>query len=212
MPKIKAILFDMDGVLIDARDLHYEALNAALSPFGLPISRDAHLATFDGLSTRQKLLMLSETMGLPTDLHDLIHDLKQKHTQARIAAHCRPVFQHRYMLSSLKRRGIRLGLCSNSIRLSVESMMNAAKIASFFEFMLSNEDVKNPKPAPDIFSEAVRRMGLSPKECLAVEDNPNGIAAAKSAGVEVLVVADPDDVNYERIDKRISEIEREMVQ
>lgn len=211
MPKIKAILFDMDGVLIDARDLHYEALNAALAPFGVPISRDAHLSTFDGLSTRQKLLILSETLGLPTGLHDVIHDLKQKHTRAGIATHCRPVFQHRYMLSCLKRRGIRLGLCSNSIRSSVEAMMNAAKIAGFFEFMLSNEDVENPKPAPDIFSLAVHKMGLRPEHCLAIEDNTNGIAAAKSAGLEVLVVANPYDVTYDRVDERLKAIELETV-
>ena len=109
MRKTKAIFFDMDGVLVDARDLHYEALNAALAPFGLPISRDAHLTTFDGLSTRQKLVILSETLGLPTGLHDLIHELKQQHTYAKISLHCRPVFRHRYMLSRLRQRGVPAG-------------------------------------------------------------------------------------------------------
>ncbi len=200
----------MDGVLIDARDLHYEALNAALAPFGVPISRDAHLTTFDGLSTRQKLLMLSETLGLPTGLHDLIHDLKQKHTQAKVATHCRPVFHHRYMLSQLIREGFRLALCSNSVRSSVEGMTSTANIREFFEFMLSNEDIENPKPAPDIYIEAVRRLGLRPDECLTVEDNANGVASAKSAGIEVLVVANPDDITYERLQERLRAIELEM--
>ncbi len=210
MAKIKAIFFDMDGVLIDARDLHYEALNAALMPFGMPISRDAHLSTFDGLSTRQKLVILSETLGLPTGLHDLIHDLKQKHTQAKISTHCRPVFHHRYMLSRLQREGYRLALCSNSVRDSVEEMIRYANIGEFFEFTLSNEDIANPKPAPDIYIEAARRMGLAPYECLAVEDNANGIAAANSAAVKVLVVADPDDITYERVIERLDAVKREV--
>lgn len=211
MAKIKAIFFDMDGVLIDARDLHFEALNAALAPFGMPISRDAHLATFDGLSTRQKLVILSETLGLTAGLHDLIHDLKQKHTQSKISTHCRPVFHHRYMLSRLKREGFRLALCSNSVRDSVNEMTRSASIGDFFEFTLSNEDIVNPKPSPDIYIEAARRMGLAPHECLAIEDNANGIASANSAGVEVLVVADPNDATYERIAERLKLVEREMV-
>ncbi len=211
MAKIKAILFDMDGVLIDGRDLHYDALNAALAPFGMPISRDAHLTTFDGLSTRQKLLTLSETMGLPVGLHDIIHDLKQRHTQTKINLHCRPVFRHRYMLARLRREGYRLALCSNSVRGSVDSMTRCAGITEFFEFTLSNEDVDNAKPAPDIYLEAARRMNLAPAECLAVEDNANGIASAKSAGVEVLVVADPDDTHYERVAERLHAIQREPV-
>ena len=105
MPRIEAVLFDMDGVLIDARELHYEALNAALGPFGLELSHDAHLARFDGLSTRQKLTLLSETRGLPVGLHDLINELKQSLTLAKIPLHCRPVFQHRYMLSRLRQEG-----------------------------------------------------------------------------------------------------------
>ena len=103
MLRIDLVLFDMDGVLIDARHLHYEALNAALSPFGLEISHDAHLANFDGLSTRQKLSILSETRGLPQGLHSLVNRLKQKFTLAKISSHCRPVFHHRYLLSHLRR-------------------------------------------------------------------------------------------------------------
>jgi HAD superfamily hydrolase (TIGR01509 family) len=205
MAKIKAIFFDMDGVLVDARDLHYEALNAALTPFGIPISRDAHLTTFDGLSTRQKLVILSETLGLPTGLHDLIHTLKQQHTHAKISVHCRPVFRHRNMLARLRREGFRLALCSNSIRASVDEMTRCTGIAEFFEFMLSNEDVSKGKPAPDIYDEAVRRMGLQPEECLAIEDNANGIASAKSAGIDVLAVADPNDIYYDRVRQRLDE-------
>ena len=73
---IKAVLFDMDGVLIDAKDWHYEALNRALEHFGFAISRESHLSTFDGLPTRAKLQMLTKARGLPERLHEFINSLK----------------------------------------------------------------------------------------------------------------------------------------
>lgn len=208
MQRIDAILFDMDGVLIDARHLHYEALNAALSPFGLEISHDAHLANFDGLSTRQKLAILSEMRGLPTGLHGLINDLKQKFTLAKIPSHCRPVFQHRYLLSRLAQEGYRLALCSNSVRQTVEDMLRAADLIEFFELTLSNEDIQSPKPHPEIYTEAAKRLNVQPDRCLVVEDNINGIRAAKAAGMHVLEVADPDAVNYDRVATALETIAR----
>jgi HAD superfamily hydrolase (TIGR01509 family) len=208
MQRIDAILFDMDGVLIDARQLHFEALNAALGPFGLEISHDAHLANFDGLSTRQKLTILSEARGLPTGLHTLINELKQKFTLAKIAAHCRPVFHHRYLLSRLAREGYRLALCSNSVRQSVDEMMRAANLIEFFELTLSNEDIQLPKPHPEIYLEAAKRLDIQPDRCLVVEDNVNGIRSAKSAGMHVLEVADPEAVTYDRVATALEQIAR----
>lgn len=199
MQRIDAIFFDMDGVLIDARHLHYEALNSALHPFGLEISHDAHLANFDGLSTRQKLAILSETRGLPSGLHSLINELKQKFTLAKIPAYCRPVFHHRYLLSRLVQEGYRLALCSNSVRRTVDEMMRAAELDIFFETTLSNEDIKLPKPDPEIYLAAANRLNVQPDRCLVVEDNVNGIRAATAAGMHVLEVVDPDAVTYERI-------------
>lgn len=208
MRAIEAILFDMDGVLIDARDLHYEAFNSALSPFGLDISHDAHLASFDGLSTRQKLAILSTTRGLPAGLHSLIHKLKQKETIAKIPFYCRPVFQHRYMLSRLQQDGYRLALCSNSVRQTVDEMLQSANLTSFFEFTLCNEDVKMPKPHPDIYLEAARRLRVAPERCLVIEDNVNGVESAAAAAMHVIEVAAPSDVTYERIAESIEAVAR----
>jgi beta-phosphoglucomutase len=208
MTKIDAVIFDMDGVLIDARDWHYEALNNALALFGMSISRDTHLSTFDGLPTRKKLEMLSRSRGLPKGLQSFVNALKQKHTAVKIATFCRPVFQHRYMLSHLQRIGYRLAVCSNSIRATMDSMMSHAALDEYFEVTLSNEDVKHPKPAPDMYVEAMRRLGVAPGSCLIVEDNTNGIEAARAAGAHVLEVASPDDVTWARISKQIGLIEK----
>lgn len=196
---IKAVLFDMDGVLIDARDWHYEALNLALSPFGLDIDRDAHLATFDGLPTRTKLDMLSKSRDLPRGLHGFINSMKQKYTIDMVRQRCHPVFQHQYALSHLKAAGYKIAVCSNSVRQSLEQMMQRASLDRFLDLMLSNEDVSKPKPDPEIYTCAMQRFGLAPEECLVVEDNDNGVRAARASGAHVHVVANPSDVTYERV-------------
>lgn len=212
MSRIQAILFDMDGVLIDAASWHYDALNAALQPFGLSIGLDEHLTTFNGLSTRQKLEVLSVSRGLPRKLHEFVNKQKQKHTQALIAARCRPVFHHRYMLSRLRREGYVLAVCSNAVRETVDAMIGEARINEFFAFTLSNEDVKKPKPAPDIYLEAMARLGRQPQECLVIEDNSHGIAAARAAGARVVEVSDPDDVTYDRVAEALARYRLESVQ
>lgn len=199
MTQIKAILFDMDGVLIDAREWHYEALNLALAPFGYQIAHESHLATFDGLSTRQKLEILSTSYGLPEKLHEFLNKLKQQHTQELIASRCKPTFQHRYLLSRLKEEGYLLAMCSNSVRESVDAMSKNARIIDFFEFTLSNEDVSKAKPDPEIYNLAMDKLNVNPQECIIVEDNENGIAAARQSGAHVLEVSSPWDVNYQRV-------------
>lgn len=204
---IKAILFDMDGVLIDARDWHYEALNRALGLFGLPIDRDAHLATFDGLPTRKKLEILSKTRGLPVRLHGFLNEFKQKATVELAHANCRPSFQHCYALARFKREGYRQVVCSNSVRLTVDLMMSLAQLDSYLEFTLSNEDVPRAKPAPDIYEKAIASLGVTAKEVLIVEDNENGLAAARQAGGHVMMVGGVADVTYSRIREIIDHID-----
>lgn len=202
---IRAIIFDMDGVLIDAREWHYHALNKALSPFGYTITRHDHLVTYDGLPTRKKLEMLSLEKGLPKELHSFINEMKQIYTEETIYQSCHPVFQHEYALSRLRAENFRLAVCSNSISSTVEKMISRAGLLKYLEFCLSNEDVQRAKPDPEIYTTAIKRMELDPRECLVVEDNANGIQAAEAAGAHVLAVESPDDVHYEAI---INEIER----
>lgn len=204
MAKIKAIIFDMDGVLIDAKEWHYEALNRALTLFGMEISRHDHLVTYDGLPTKTKLKMLSMERGLPSALHEFINEMKQVYTMGVIYAKCKPTFYHQFALSRLQAQGYRMAVCSNSIRQTVNMMLDLAGLLPFIEFFLSNEDVSQPKPAPDMYIEAIRRMGLTPDECLIVEDHPNGIKAARDSGAHVLCVNDVRDVNYANIVQQIA--------
>lgn len=207
MKKIKAILFDMDGVLIEAKDWHYEALNKALRLFGHEISRYDHLHSFDGLPTKEKLNMISEESYLPHSLHSFINEMKQEYTRELVELRCKPVFQHEYALSKLKNEGYRLAVCSNSIRKTIENMMQKAALNDYLELIMSNEDVKKSKPDPEIYVKAMEKMQLTPDECLILEDNKNGIKAALASGGHLLRVNDIYDVNYANIKNKINQIE-----
>ena len=194
--KIKAILFDMDGVLIDAKEWHYEALNKALRLFGLEISRYDHLHSFDGLPTREKLKMVEEENYFPQALHAFVNQLKQKYTVEYIQTKCTPVFQHEYALSRLKNEGYKIAVCSNSIRSTIEMMMEKAALRPYLDLIVSNEDVQKAKPDPEIYLKAFELLGLEPQQCVILEDNKNGIKAAKDSGGNVLEIGDTSDVNY----------------
>ena len=207
---IKAIVFDMDGVLIEAKDWHYEALNKALKLFGYEISRVDHLATYDGLPTSKKLQMLSIERGLPVELHKFINEMKQQYTMEIVQTQCKPRFIHEYALSKLKSEGYKLGVASNSIRSTIDVMMQKSCLHGYFDVMLSADDVTNPKPNPEIYETAIQRLGLDPCEVLIVEDNENGIKAARGSGAHVLVVEQVDDVNYKNILTKIHQVTSEV--
>ncbi len=206
--KIKAVIFDMDGVLIEAKDWHYEALNQALGLFGYTINRHEHLTTYDGLPTKVKLEKLSLEKGLPISLHAFINEMKQQYTINLIHTYCRPRFNHEYALSRLKKENYKIALASNSIRLTIDLMMEKAKLINYLDLTLSNQDVKLPKPNSEIYDKAIQHLELQPSECLVIEDNENGIRAAKDSGANVMVVKSVEDVSYESIITKIKSIER----
>lgn len=207
--EIKAILFDMDGVLIDAKDWHYKALNKALNLFGMEISKYDHLHTFDGLPTKVKLEILSEEFYLPKAIHPFINQMKQAYTTEIIYQKCHPMFHHEYALSKLHSAGYKIAVCSNSVRQTIELMMERSGLMKYLDLIVSNEDVVNAKPDPEMYQTVISRFGVKPNECIVVEDNPNGIQAGRASGATVLEVATVYDVNYENIMRKVMECEND---
>lgn len=197
----------MDGVLIEAKDWHYLALNKALNLFGMEISRYDHLVTYDGLPTKKKLQMLTRERGLPEGLHNFINDMKQLYTMEIVHAQCKPRFYHEYALSTLKSKGYKMAVCSNSIRNSVDLMIRKASLSDYLDFSISNQDVTKGKPDPEMYNIAIERLNLNPKECMIVEDNENGIKAARASGANVMIVEGVEDVNYQNIIDHIKKFE-----
>lgn len=206
--KIKAVLFDLDGVLVDATEWHYEALNRALGLFGYTISRYEHLTTYNGLPTRKKLEMLTVEKGFPRGLHPLTNKIKQKYTREEILRNCTPVFEKEFMMHQLKREGYKLACCSNSIRESVELMLRGSGIWDLFDHVISNEDVKHPKPDPEMYLAAFQRFNLQPQECVIVEDAGHGVEAAKRSQGNLCRVTGFSEVDYSRVHNFIQSIEK----
>jgi len=150
--------------------------------------------------------MLSLERGLPEGLHDFINSMKQQYTMEIIFQKCNPSFIHEYALSRLKQEGYQLACCTNSVRNTIDLVMEKLSLAQHMEFTISNEEVQKPKPDPEIYLTAFAKMGLTPEECVVVEDNINGIAAAKASGTNVFEVDATSDVNYHSISEFIQQL------
>ncbi len=192
---IKAVIFDMDGVLIDARDWHFEALNEALGLFGFRIDEKLHASHFDGLPTRIKLDILSKDFGLPKSLHPIIHEVKQNRTLRIAAEKCFPSTQHLLLLGRLKHEGKKIGVATNSIRQTAEYMLEYAGVSRYLDCLVTNEDVSHPKPDPEIYEKTCSLLQVDPQETLVFEDNENGVRAATLAGCRVVEVSSPAEVD-----------------
>lgn len=201
---IKAVLFDLDGVLVDAREIHYLALNKALAKFNYTITREEHLSTYDGLPTTKKLQLLTERKGLPQELYNEIWELKQKETLEIINKMERDE-RLANLLRELRLRGYRLAVCSNSIREATKLMLLRKGFLEHIEFFLSNQDVAYPKPSPEMYLKAMIQLGVKPKECLIVEDSHHGRQAAIDSGAHLCGVENSSDVTLEKIEKAIEE-------
>lgn len=208
MKKIKLIIFDLDGVLVDAKELHYEALNQALASIdhSYVIERDEHLSTYDGLNTTKKLQMLSERKGLPIESHDEVWRKKQEMTVKIISEYKR---DERLcgILKRLKEEGYTICVASNSIRETVKMMLLRKGFMEYIEFFYSNQDVKFPKPNPEIYLQCMIKAGVSPKETIIVEDSHIGRKAAQESGAFLCPVIDSYDVTYEKLQEHIEKHE-----
>ena len=191
---IKLVVFDLDGVLIDSKQTHYEALNRALGS-EYTITIEEHLSTYDGLPTRSKLNMLSERKGLPTDRHAEIARAKQKHTVEILKETVQPRQDFVDMCREIKDRGYTLACASNAVRDTVKMSLLQLGIIEYFDFWYSNEDVHRPKPHFEMYFECMLKADAKPNETLIIEDSHIGRQAVLDAGAHLLAVADTHDVS-----------------
>ena len=205
---IKLIAFDLDGVLVDSREIHFEALNLALGEIdpSLVISREEHLSTYDGRSTTEKLKMLTKDKGLDSSQYNLIWRKKQDKT-IEIIDRMQVDIEKVALLKTLKKQGYIIHVCSNSIKKTLQLMLIRKGLIEFVDEIFSNEDVKNTKPHPEIYMASMIKAQVSPKETLIVEDSHVGRKAALESGAFLHAVRNKDDVHVNRILRDIISIE-----
>jgi len=200
---IKAIIFDLDGVLFDGVDLHLTALNKALSSAGdkyVISSQDEK--RFNGLPTRVKLQRLTEERDLPQHMHETIWNQKQQ-IVLDVIQNMKKDEEKINVLKNLKAQGYKIAVASNSIRDTVETVVMKKGLVEYVDLYLSNEDIDKPKPDPEIYNKCLQKLEIKPTECVIVEDSFVGKTAANASGCHVLPVRCPEDVTIDKIEQYI---------
>jgi len=199
-----AFIFDLDGVLIDSKEIHFDALNLALSEINssYAISKEEQASTYEGLSTKAKLDILSYSKGLPKEFHNVIWEKKQIYSSEMFQ-----VFDKDQELVSLfkliKSFNIKIGVASNAIRDTVIGSLKSLGIYDLVDYALSNEDVSNPKPNPEIYKTMISLLGASPETTIIFEDSEIGQAAAKASLAKLFPVTERKDISIPYVSKAI---------
>ena len=198
---IKLIIFDLDGVLVDARDIHYNSLNSALEQAGLsPIPRDTHLSTFDGLSTKKKLDLLE----VPQISRDFIWHSKQQET-LKIIDDFKVDKRLQKLLMNLKKENYTIACATNSIRDTAKLQLIRKGFMEHIDFLISQTDVNNHKPHTEMYLRCMLRAGVDPNETLIIEDSHIGRKGAINSGAYLCGVENTKDVTYTKIKNSLNE-------
>lgn len=198
---INLIIFDLDGVIIDSRELHYNCFNRALLEIGQEyvITEEEHNTIYDGLPTSKKLEMLTKHKSLPENKHDIIWKRKQEITLENLINTVdrdeKLIEIFRYLIS----RNIKICVASNSIRKTIDIILDAKRLTGYVSLIVSNEDVEYPKPNPQMYLKCMSHFGISPKNTVVVEDSYVGRQAAFDSGAILCPVKNTSEVTLERL-------------
>ena len=200
----KLIIFDLDGVLIESRELHYDALNSALKKVNVEycITRDDHLSLYDGLNTTRKLEILSEKKGLSKTFFDQIWKDKQVATFDLIRKFKKDEKLIK-IFSTLSQQGIKIAVASNSIRETVKLSLISIGVIEYVDYFISNEDVKRTKPYPEMYWKCMVELNCLPKNTVIIEDSHIGRQGALDSGAHLIPVKDSFDLTEDKINEAI---------
>lgn len=190
---IKAVIFDMDGVIIDSEPLHHKVFKEYThSKFGLTIS-DEEYNRFIGTTNHHMYSILKEKYNLKEDLITLIEEYEEKCLEFLLSRTTeKPIHGVDVLIKNLHQNKIKLALASSSPKKSINIVLDMFDMNKFFDVKVSGQEVGNSKPAPDIFLRAAELLNICPKECLVFEDSRNGVAAAKAAGMQCIAFYNPN--------------------
>ena len=203
---ISLVIFDLDGVLIDSKEIHFNALNLALSEVGddYVISRKEQDTIFEGLTTNVKLDILTKTKGLPRDLHEDIWRRKQEYS-AKLFESTSEDEDLTNIFRFIKSRGIKIAVASNSIRQTLDTCLKSLGVIGYVDYSLSNEDVEFPKPNPEIYNKCMEYLKATTENTVIFEDSEIGLRAALATGAKVEKVLNRKNIYFDRIDRVIHE-------
>ena len=200
MMNTQLAIFDLDGVLIDSKELHFEALNEALREFGpqFEISHRDHSTKYDGLSTKRKLEILNLEKGFPIEHFESVWKLKQDIT-VRMLGEIEQDEELVSFMDYLQDIGLKLAVASNSVRNTIDIVLKNLGINNYFSLILSNEDVKSSKPHPEIYWKTMMHFGVVPDVTVIFEDSYVGRLAAQRSGARLIPIDNRKDLTWQKI-------------
>ena len=196
---IKAVIFDLDGVLVDTKQIHFEALNESLKKYNFKkISIDDHVKIFDGLPTAEKLNILNKKENLPKKFFSKISKHKQKITTNILKKNIKKNKEIIKIMKYLSGK-YKIAVATNAVNSTLKVCLEKLGISKFVNYKLSNENVNKPKPNPEIYLRIFIEFGIYPSEALIIEDSHYGREAAISSGAKLLPMKNLSELKLEKI-------------
>ena len=187
------VIFDLDGVLMESKMLHFEALNKSLAKFNISITYEEHLEKYDGLPTKRKLEILNEEKGLDKKFFKEIWEEKQTRT-IEVLDEIDIRIEGITELVKEVSKDYMVMVASNSIRSTVEKMLQKIDVINDVDYFVSNDDVKFPKPYPEMYWQCMLKAGVTPKQTVIIEDSFVGRKGALDSGANLFAVKNPRDL------------------
>ncbi len=191
---MKAVIFDMDGVLVDSQPYHFKADIETMAQYGV-IKDQKFYEAYAGTLTADRMRMLKEMFCLDVPVEEMTAKREQMILDIMAREDIVPVSGIPEFLKGIKERKLVTAVASSSDYKLIDLILDRLKIAEYFDSITSGSDVKRGKPSPDVFLLAAERINMKPEECLVVEDSENGVKAAKAAGMKALGYINPTSGN-----------------
>jgi HAD superfamily hydrolase (TIGR01509 family) len=208
MNKLKGLIFDLDGVLVNTKKIHFDSLNLALKSINAKeISFKDHINIFDGLPTIKKLDILNKKKILDKKHNSKIIKIKQEITIKLLNKFIKynPKIYNTFLRLS---KNYKISIATNAVKNTLDLCLDKLRIRKFVSCSYSNEDVNNNKPHPEVYLKCLVNMGLKPSETLIFEDSHHGVMAAQDSGCLLYTVKNISDINYSNILSSIKDLDK----
>lgn len=214
---MEAVIFDMDGVIIDSEPIHYICSNKFLEPYKIELDREKY-DTYIGASCKVMWSDVRETHNLNESVEEIISkefDIFLNYLQEG-KGKIHPIEGIRSLLELLKKEGVTIGLASSSSMKNINTVLDLFDIQDYFSIKVTGYDLERSKPDPEIFIKTAGLLNVDPTKCIVIEDSKNGVTAAKRAGMKCIGYHNPncgyqDLSNADKIVESIKTIDMDVL-
>lgn len=208
---IKAIIFDMDGVISDTNQIHAQIESELLKLFNINISEEEIIAKYSGVRTDHFFRKLLQQNNIEHDVGELINDKHHKFISKLEQEGAKSIPGVVKLIGELQKIGFKLAVASGSEKRLVKLILEQVGVIDKFDEIISAEEVTHGKPHPDIFLLAAEKLSVSPEECVVIEDSINGMQAANAAGMKCIGLTNDKQMPADIIISSFSEISIETI-